>query len=235
MASWAPDWRQQIRRPCTRVGWDDAYFCASKGSKGIQSIEFPDTKTITLNGTFVDSVCATGSVWDPSWLEGLPTATSKQYLNKIREFCKTSLRIKTADVEITTALVATADNTAAKDSSAKQAVLSWYDELLTLLNSSDEALDLDHGRTDNGSIFAGYMRSLHSRKSFISQTGYVGLAPMHVLPGDRICIFLDGNTPYVIRLGDVECYQLVGEAYVHGIMYGRFMRKKPGIERVRLR
>jgi hypothetical protein len=40
---------------------------------------------------------------------------------------------------------------------------------------------------------------------------------------DILCIFLGGNVPFILRpLGDGS-YELVGEAYVHGVMDGEFM------------
>ncbi len=58
---------------------------------------------------------------------------------------------------------------------------------------------------------------------------------MHILPGDVICIFLRGRTPYVLRRQDGGFYEIVGEAYVHGIMYGEFLEGSPNIESINLR
>jgi hypothetical protein len=64
------------------------------------------------------------------------------------------------------------------------------------------------------------------RRPFISIKGYVGLAPDHAQKGDVIVIFFGGKIPYVLRKNDKGTYYFVGESYVHGIMYGEFMRNK---------
>lgn len=69
----------------------------------------------------------------------------------------------------------------------------------------------------------------HTRRFFISERGYFGLAPMDARPGDQICILFGGAMPYILRetLEQIQvdsaqhnCHSLVGEAYVHGLMNG---------------
>ena len=54
----------------------------------------------------------------------------------------------------------------------------------------------------------------------------VGLAPSHAQKGDVIVIFLGAKFPYVLRETDHGTYTFVGEAYVHGVMYGEFIKKE---------
>ena len=70
---------------------------------------------------------------------------------------------------------------------------------------------------------------------FYFYSALVGLAPSHVEIGDVICIFLGGLVPYILRREYDEVYSLVGEAYVHGIMYGEYMNRYPKIKTFRLR
>jgi hypothetical protein len=53
--------------------------------------------------------------------------------------------------------------------------------------------------------------------------GYVGLGPKEVKPGDIICLFSGSYLPHVIRATEGGRYELIGEAYVHGIMDGELM------------
>jgi hypothetical protein len=58
------------------------------------------------------------------------------------------------------------------------------------------------------------------RKVFVTQTGFLGLGPAEVEPGDVVCILFGGNLPYMVRpLGQDE-FTFLGPTYVHGIMYG---------------
>jgi hypothetical protein len=51
--------------------------------------------------------------------------------------------------------------------------------------------------------------------------GYTGWVPRRTRPGDEICIFAGASVPYIIR-SKQNClyYELVGDSYVHGFMYG---------------
>jgi hypothetical protein len=67
-----------------------------------------------------------------------------------------------------------------------------------------------------------------NRHAFLSEKGFVGLGPVGLREGDLIGVFKVGNFLTILRNGamertegdEKECYELVGEAYVHGIMYG---------------
>jgi hypothetical protein len=52
--------------------------------------------------------------------------------------------------------------------------------------------------------------------------------------GDEVCVFSGGAVPFVLRKnhgkeGEVV-YQLVGEGYIHGIMYGEALGFRHGQE-----
>ena len=61
------------------------------------------------------------------------------------------------------------------------------------------------------------------RRFFTTVSGYMGLGPPGMRTGDKICIFLGVEVPWVVRR-DGEKYTLVGECYVHGIMDGEVIR-----------
>lgn len=66
--------------------------------------------------------------------------------------------------------------------------------------------------------------STKMRKFFISKDeGWLGLAPMDAELGDRIVLLEGGSVPYILRaqIGKETEYELIGDAYVHGIMDGQ--------------
>jgi len=81
----------------------------------------------------------------------------------------------------------------------------------------------DEGKKAAFSKYDGAMGFLYGVRPFMSEKGYVGLAPKHALPGDKICVILGAIVPYVLRRVVEEGFELVGEAYVHGIMDGEAM------------
>lgn len=73
------------------------------------------------------------------------------------------------------------------------------------------------------------MSALENRLIFITANGSLGIGAAQVKPGDRVTIFQGAETPFIIREDCVSCevYNLMSEAYVHGIMYGELMQGEP--------
>lgn len=73
-----------------------------------------------------------------------------------------------------------------------------------------------------------------NRVLFITQRGYIGLGPPSVKAGDGVYILSGGSTPFILRfagiqrvaerIGEVPCYNLIGDCYVHGIMQGELVK-----------
>ncbi|KAH7420096.1 heterokaryon incompatibility protein-domain-containing protein [Cadophora sp. MPI-SDFR-AT-0126] len=66
------------------------------------------------------------------------------------------------------------------------------------------------------------MECLYDFRPFISQKGYVGMAPEFAIAGDLVCVIYGAIVPFVLRKVG-EGYELVGESYVYGIMDGEAM------------
>lgn len=70
--------------------------------------------------------------------------------------------------------------------------------------------------------YGDMMKDATDRRLCTTTDGLVGLAPPDSVPGDRLALLQGGRVPVVLRQ-DVDGYRLVGEAYVHGAMYGKMM------------
>ena len=70
------------------------------------------------------------------------------------------------------------------------------------------------------------MEELHYRRPFITENGFVGLGPEHLDKDDVVVVFLGARFSYILRKSLPAGWTLVGEAYVHGIMYGEFMEEE---------
>jgi hypothetical protein len=63
------------------------------------------------------------------------------------------------------------------------------------------------------------------RSYFSTRRGRVGLGLRGVETGDRIVILDQAKVPHILRFGaNVAPAKLVGDAYVHGIMYGEALK-----------
>jgi hypothetical protein len=71
---------------------------------------------------------------------------------------------------------------------------------------------------------------LGGRRVFLLQNGYIGLGPSESQYGDLVVIIHGVSVPFVLRKRENGNFILVGEAYVHGIMYGEWLNDKPVVE-----
>ena len=60
----------------------------------------------------------------------------------------------------------------------------------------------------------------NQRCLFMTEEGHIGLAPRAAKPGDRVCVLLGSDAPFLLRPTGDKQYQLVGHCYTHGIMSG---------------
>jgi Heterokaryon incompatibility protein (HET) len=69
---------------------------------------------------------------------------------------------------------------------------------------------------------ADEMLVLLGRCLFVTSSGYLGLASEGVKAGDSVTLLMGGDVPFLLRRRSRKPthFRLVGEAYVHGIMYG---------------
>jgi hypothetical protein len=58
------------------------------------------------------------------------------------------------------------------------------------------------------------------RKPFVTVKGHLGLGPDHIELGDMIALLIGCQVPFVLRKSIDGKYEIVGEAYVDGIMDG---------------
>lgn len=62
----------------------------------------------------------------------------------------------------------------------------------------------------------------YNRRFFLTQSGYMGIGPMMMRPGDEVCVLFGGRPPYILRPMVQGYHVFVGEAYLHNreIMWG---------------
>jgi hypothetical protein len=76
--------------------------------------------------------------------------------------------------------------------------------------------------------YEAFVRHGFKRCFFITKRGNLGSGPPDMREGDLICIILGSKTPVVLRgVGSEGRYELVGHAYVHGIMHGEGLGAMP--------
>lgn len=64
---------------------------------------------------------------------------------------------------------------------------------------------------------------MQDRQLFLTENGRIGFTLKGVQEGDLVCVFNNAWVPHVLRRANdngIEKYRFVGDAYVHGLMYG---------------
>ncbi|KAF2241962.1 HET-domain-containing protein, partial [Trematosphaeria pertusa] len=227
MSSWAPDWDTPIRRPCAKSPWFSS-FSASGDTLAEQEVCFPSPRALTLKVVFVDFVEKVGNLWDPDWMSTLEPGDIMSYLAEIWTLCEESPRIQEDEKAAATSRIAIADRLVATTPELQSASVALWAALVQKFGP--QATTVQPASSENTSferlltVYMEQFKNLHSRRPFRSRTGYVGLAPAGAINGDVVVVILGGKTPYVLRARAEGGYTLVGEVYVHGIMYGELLK-----------
>ncbi|PMD19512.1 HET-domain-containing protein [Hyaloscypha hepaticicola] len=257
LPTWVPDWSAPLQNP---YGTDFAPNTRTFSASGKRSacVTCPDDLNgfITLRGVAVDEVAAIGSTWVQAGTNQLDeeTGVTSRFLAEIDQLCDEALLLGHQDPGLLSearwrTAIGDKEHTdrgmtvraTSRCSKAREAVLSRIEprringEIQTL---SQDQIDPDRlpalgtfqpiGKEERS--YRHFMGKMSNRRPFRSRNGYVGLGPVHMLPGDVLCIVLGAQVPYILGHSEAHRYQLLGEAYVHGIMDGEFMEKDPVIK-----
>ena len=123
-----------------------------------------------------------------------------------------------------------------------------YERTLTLLKAKGRIDDIERLRTEwepeykrlkrlvgthvmSPTFSLDFYRRCRGRKLFSTSSGHIGIGDATLEPGDLVCVFLGGRTPFIIRPVDQK-YKFVGECYLHGIMQGEALEE--GLQRRQL-
>ncbi|RSL76654.1 hypothetical protein CEP51_009768 [Fusarium floridanum] len=247
LPSWVPDWRVP-RDPSFGKTIIDKPFTGCGTKTATQWIPSDDIRTIALRGVEVDVIGKTGTTLAPMEdyiRQGLKPAST--LLVEIALFIQESYSTHT-EAPIYPALEAAAslwripvgdqEGISPHSSQVRRATIVSGERYVSLLNvikvyndvmqSRDPtaAMQFSMAMLQNMGKFEQYLAAVMmqaGRKPFLSALGYVGLGPAAMEPGDVIVIFYGAHVPFVLRPKGQE-FQLLGEAYVHGIMDGEFMQ-----------
>ena len=86
----------------------------------------------------------------------------------------------------------------------------------------DSALDvaLEEGTNETANFYNRVTATMDKRRLFVADTGHVGCGDSRLSIGDFIVVIAGSPIPFLLRPGSNGNYILIGEAYVHGMMFG---------------
>ena len=234
MPSWVPDWRAEVKQPFGQLPWATPYSASGTTIYSMCPNEIVSTVGIKLYGIFVDSIeslkpqCNKGE-----WLSMQHRHEACVYLQDIMSLCQISneKRARSGE-EIYT------DPSIRERAYQRVPVADLYSTGFVRRATVDEC-HLGHAEvitdymqrknnvSSSGAPVTNTFRSYYNmmaqqvqRKPFVTVKGFVGLAPKHAEEGNVVIIFPGAKFPYVLKRYDDGAYELIGEAFVHGIMYG---------------
>ncbi|KAJ3542508.1 hypothetical protein NM208_g4060 [Fusarium decemcellulare] len=170
--------------------------------------------SLLLHGKFLAEIQRVGTIWEPGafqlWLQEIsgfhhPEADS-DHLRAVWRTAVADQQIRRLEEKPRlSSLVLEQVN-----SSLKGLDLATVDtQMFTTLGLSDYLFQLQH--------------VARNRRPFVTSIGHLGIGPREMEPGDHLYIFIGAHVPYVLRPNANGSLQIIGEAYMHGVMDGAAM------------
>jgi hypothetical protein len=242
LPSWVPDWTLEMTARnqnvlTIRQERNDDY----RASSGVfASVKYIKQGRIALKGILLGVVAVLGTPnpsgnvnksivnnWrDMARVEALPDRlynkkTSTTYYDAFWQTLCCSIPPSRTSLHDSSQVIRTCNNTSYR---------SWYNSWCTWVSEFDgdaDRLDLVSSEYSGSEIYAfgaSVEVSTSMRRLFISSDEeWLGFAPINAIAGDVIALLEGGSVPYILRprskpqAGD---YELIGDAYVHGVMDG---------------
>ena len=264
MPSWATNWTQQQRPPWlgyTSDGGAKKLFNAGKGTTArVYNEEGEDDMSVLcLEGFAFDTVQEVGSEWTSDLWEDFSWESASVRIVEIDRFLTIS-QLYTPDEKIAARWrILVADRVVndlqqpVRAGTTKAAEVSFA-KMETVITSTLAGEGL-------GAWYYSYrnaLMSLWSSRPFLSSKGYIGLCPGEAAEGDTVIIPSGSHCPYIVRkcghsggnpspadpqahstrLTDNttrDTWELLGEAYVHGVMDGELHLGSGAVEAERIR
>ena len=217
--SWAPDFHvTTTQRPFTSLtmflGGHEPYYLATTRASEARPSSSDDEAELKLWGYDGGVVTALG-IEDAKTLE--------EYIIKSRDLAETISHTSfDSGMDRTEAfwrtLIAnrTSENRPARADVEGKQFRAWWD---TWMDKVPHALE------DFVKYNSAFLQHSSRRSFFTTSHGHIGLGPIATKLGDHISLLAGSQVPFILRKVE-EKFHVVGEAYVHELMDGRYWEKK---------
>ncbi|RSL66231.1 hypothetical protein CEP51_012856 [Fusarium floridanum] len=230
---WIPEWTRHTF-PQTISTWDaskGSFYAGRREHPTAQAREVSDSglSALQISGLSVDRITSVATIREISKDGTDYSGTAADFRNLI-EFIhsypsgenKSSILLKLPIGDARKAhLESTADRLRAYRDFVSQETHDWPDDLEEIVwGDKKRSPEEDKVVKQYWQTSQAFMNRISKAVFCRTEKGYAGLVPGGSQKGDEICIFGGGKTPFVLRKRIGEEYTLVGECYIHGLMYG---------------
>ena len=216
LKSWTPDWANQ--KHLGRMMLKTLNWKASGNTKSACRIQTLDgQKVLVISGISIDTIRVLGGAspsfrWNPYSAEEFKD-TQAIYNPLMSMFDLDSCYFNGDPLPVALGRTLTADRR--QDISAEiSAKFSAWNHYIT---SGGADIDFDRRLLFRSDL--RYQQTFVHRQFALTEKGFMCLVPPGCAEGDTICIIRGYRMPFVLRKKD-EYFELIGESYVHGFMYG---------------
>jgi hypothetical protein len=229
LPSWVPDWsrttsasplrlRNSISVPADRQmsATDDILIYKSCGNTRPSLRQSTDEDALILRGILFDKIKNCSGKPGHIFLEGNrgPIYDCLR-LVKSSKVCRYKSENDRSQAFLRTLVADVVHGKRATESDAKA-----LDDWVMLKQDHLGVEDLSDRIKLSANLVEAVSAAWNGRQFFMSEKGYMGLAPITTRAGDAVCILFGGQVPFILRERDDFGHSMIGECYVHGIMDG---------------
>ncbi|KAM0417477.1 hypothetical protein ACHAPT_012541 [Fusarium lateritium] len=231
--SWIPEWTRHSF-PQTISTWEasnSTFYAGRSEHPTAQVRERPESglSVLQVNGFSVDKITSIATIREAGRDGTEYSATADDFRNLIQFIhsypsgeAKSSILLKLPIGDARRPhLESTTDRLRAYRDFAKQEQRDWPSNLEELVwgdtkrSPEDDKVVKQYWQTSQA-----FMNRISKAVFCRTEKGYAGLVPGGTQQGDEICLFGGGKAPFVLRKCTGAEFSLVGECYIHGLMYG---------------
>ncbi|KAI1159661.1 heterokaryon incompatibility protein-domain-containing protein [Nemania serpens] len=221
--SWVPQWDREARYEAindslTKVQWE------SSGKRGLP----PEVEVISgilrVTGLIFDSVERVrplgDAVWCSSQLDHPVVGIWREQGAKSVTYPTGETNLEAFSLAITAGLGQNLRKASENMDVFKASFAAYLEELLqACMHDPNPSSGMREGIGKHWFDYEDLVRrKCRNRTLFWTKTGYLGLGPA-CQEGDLVCILFGSEVPFILRRRNGH-FQLIGDAYVHGIMEG---------------
>jgi hypothetical protein len=229
---WAPNW---LSAELPRTSFYESTYFKATGNRRAEVNFSTDGRKLTLRGIILDGVVLLGNLFDHEAVTAVSNCL-KRIHKRADEYLMfmASARSVAADVDPSSHPGQSPEeafwrtmigNTDSSKCVPSKDFANTYHTFMEALVGCNRQIYADEKQARLGMEYETVLgQFIGGRIICRTKDGYLGMVPSSAEPGDKICAFLGGDSPFVIRSKGNGYWQLIGECYVHCMMDGEILQ-----------